>query len=397
MITFCSNSSVYGGTEQLYITLARELKKSGVPFKAVFPRTTKQWSFIQPFIDSQFLYDTLELNDIRDVIAPEDVMLIFCERSNYGRMNSRVLYWCVMPQMALEGRHLIEKIVFFPFEWAFVRRFLRENALYFMDDTSVRNIQRQLGFRIKAPKYLPIPAVASETNRYIENFSPVRDGLVLTYLGRAERWKVCPCAGFLKKVWNCVNFKEVHIITDNADRFRSSLAGLGVDLEHIIFHEGLYGEALHDFLTETSDLHFAMGTSALEAAGLGIPTIVIDPFFDPALEPHAVYRWVSEIRNHSLGELLTLRHRAVNGRPLEQLLKEFSQDRLSISEQCRNYVLQHHNPAVVCRRFVEAANGTQATFRSFFWINKLWLYRTTLYKWLAKWKAADVQKTAASA
>lgn len=59
---------------------------------------------------------------------------------------------------------------------------------------------------------------------------------------------------------------------------------------------------LEDFLRENIDIMFAMGTSVLESAKIGIPSVVVQPcrIFEAPLD--SCYRWVYESVGYSLGE-----------------------------------------------------------------------------------------------
>lgn len=383
MIVFFSSSSVYGGAEELFITLAREMQRFEIPFKVIFPRSSKQWNFIVPFVRPELLFDLLEINDLGQVIRPDDVMLMYCERCKFiARINPRILYWCVMPQLVREERSIVEKILFFPFEYLFFGQLLRRNALCFMDDTSVRNVRKELGLKVSTPSYLPVPSQASLQNRYRGREKAGNRSLVATYLGRSEELKIYPCSTLLAELLAIEDVAAVHIITDDADHFRAMMREQGLDSDVIRYHEGLYGDALSDFLAETSDLHFAMGTSALNAAGLGIPTILVDAFWDPAFGVHAGYRWVFDIKNYVLGEVLTSKNCKTTGRSLSTLMSELRENQTAISEQCQDYVRQHHDPTLVCRAFVEAAERSRARYRCIFWINLIYRLKAILRAWV---------------
>lgn len=382
MIVFYNDSSIYGGTEQLTVTLAREMHRLNIPFKAVLPRSGKQWEMLAPWMQSERLHDfeKLDVNHPQLFVDDDDVVLVHCaaQAARLRNVNPRILYWCVCSDMIKKKKNLLVDLLAAPVEWLFIRHLLRTESLWFMDDTSVRCIGRRLGIQIKAPLYLPVPAAADTQSRHAKSSGLSDDSLILTYLGRAEDWKVYPCAEFLKRIQKSVMVKEVHIVTNSAERFCAYLKEQGVDSENVVYHEGLYGEALRDFLLATSDLHFAMGTSALDAAGLGIPTVVVDPFSDPAMGVHVAYRWMFEVTNYTLGEFLTPHNRSVPGRPLEQLLNEFKQDRAVISERCRTYVMQHHDPSAVCQTFIDAANRSRARLQCLCWFDgmvrlRVWL------------------------
>jgi hypothetical protein len=59
---------------------------------------------------------------------------------------------------------------------------------------------------------------------------------------------------------------------------------------------------LPDLLTKNVDVLIAMGTSALEGARSGIPTVIVQPFSHQEQEPEFAYRWIHQTVGHSLGE-----------------------------------------------------------------------------------------------
>ncbi|MCX7119947.1 MAG: hypothetical protein NTZ86_08840 [Legionellales bacterium] len=59
---------------------------------------------------------------------------------------------------------------------------------------------------------------------------------------------------------------------------------------------------LTDLLTKNVDVLFAMGTSALEGARCGIPTVIVQPFSYQKQEPSLPYRWCHQTVGHSMGE-----------------------------------------------------------------------------------------------
>lgn len=59
---------------------------------------------------------------------------------------------------------------------------------------------------------------------------------------------------------------------------------------------------LPDMLTKNVDVLIAMGTSALEGARCGIPTVIVQPFSHHKQEPELPYRWIHQTVGHSLGE-----------------------------------------------------------------------------------------------
>lgn len=91
-------------------------------------------------------------------------------------------------------------------------------------------------------------------------------------------------------------------------------------------------DELSGFIRENIDLMFAMGTSSLEAAKNKIPTIVVPPRArrnDSQVPP---YRWVSESKGYSLGELSYAGVKPVQqSSSMEVLVEQFVDDAYGIS------------------------------------------------------------------
>ena len=67
-------------------------------------------------------------------------------------------------------------------------------------------------------------------------------------------------------------------------------------------HDWLSHEELNTILLERVDVLFAMGSSALLGASLGVPTVVVQPYSHERERKLKNYRWIDETIGHSLGE-----------------------------------------------------------------------------------------------
>ncbi|WP_192034463.1 glycosyltransferase [Halomonas sp. YLGW01] len=71
----------------------------------------------------------------------------------------------------------------------------------------------------------------------------------------------------------------------------------------VFFVESVDYSQLSDFLRKSYDVMFAMGTSALDGARSGLPTIIVKPFSSLSSKPVKRYRWIYKSYGFSLGEL----------------------------------------------------------------------------------------------
>lgn len=97
-------------------------------------------------------------------------------------------------------------------------------------------------------------------------------------------------------------------------------------------------DELSGFIRENIDLMFAMGTSSLEAAKNKIPTVVVPPKArrDELKAPQ--YRWVSQSKGYSLGELSYAGIKPVQqSSPMGVLINQFVEGACDISSDAYEY------------------------------------------------------------
>ena len=133
-------------------------------------------------------------------------------------------------------------------------------------------------------------------------------------------------------------------------------------------------DKLSETIAENADYLFAMGTSALDGAKIGCPTIIVQPSTEYIQEPKDIYRWVFESRGYSLGE-----YNYSNVRP-KQIHKSFEQiydDMKSyseLSEKAINYAYEFDENVI----FVKLRNRelpNEMNTKSFLLLNIIYLLK----------------------
>jgi hypothetical protein len=89
------------------------------------------------------------------------------------------------------------------------------------------------------------------------------------------------------------------------------------------------------FLASSCDLGIAMGTAALDLAGAGLPTIIINPSIRFPTKQPSLYRFVNEIMDFTLGEFIDSPFFDRGGLPLDQIIKLIN-DQSDIAEKGLN-------------------------------------------------------------
>lgn len=240
-----------------------------------------------------------------------------------------------------------------------VQKLLANNSLVFMDDTGLFNLQTGFHISVDKPRFLPVPVITRSSNLYISKGPVANNEYRLTYIGRSVDWKMMP----LKKILDdCVLLRgsykiKFYVVADSRQAFEQyiDLAAYekkGLQIELI---ENMEPSAIDDFLIQHSDLHFAMGTSALEAAKIGVPTILVD-YSKSEFPVSYKYSWLFETQNFSLGR--NLDKREVSGKHnLAALLKEIAKEdkRKELSALSYEYVSRYHSSDSIAKQLVSYA------------------------------------------
>lgn len=113
----------------------------------------------------------------------------------------------------------------------------------------------------------------------------------------------------------------------------------------ISFIKNIEKQEINDYFIEHVDLCIAMGTSALDSAKNGIPTVVISPIREFDIEK-ANYRWIFESKGYSLGEYVGEKNSTNQiKRDLSTLIKEYENNQ-DIGDKCRAYSLNFEDEVV---------------------------------------------------
>lgn len=239
----------------------------------------------------------------------------------------------------------------------FLRILYENRAVLFMDGTTAK-LTKALGIGLDNPTFLPVPVDIKETIRTPQSRS-VGNGfskkITAAWLGRLCDFKIHPLIYTVKQL------SQAAIDTDTKIEF--ILIGAGSEekklnailrYENPNFHITRYGELaktqLDEFLQHKVNLLFAMGTSALEGARLGIPTILLDLSYFPISNKYK-FKWIFEAEQFSLGE--SIEDGIENKNTAHDIVSQFLLDCDSLSLKCRDYVLKHHSLSVIANNFLK--------------------------------------------
>jgi len=125
------------------------------------------------------------------------------------------------------------------------------------------------------------------------------------------------------------------------------------------FIDNVEPNQLDTFLDSEVDVLFAMGASALEGASKGIPTFVLDFSYQPISGVYR-FRYLYEIKDHSLGEEVGINHFEEKS-SFEMKLKSLRSSYRLIGFRTYDFWLQYFSPQAIQMKFLEYVDGSTAS------------------------------------
>ena len=233
----------------------------------------------------------------------------------------------------------------------FAKHLIANDALVFMDHENVISTEINTGINVESPVFIPIPAITCERRRFgIRNFDEA-SVIHLAWVGRIVDFKYFILKRLLDDVSNLADISEL--------LFKVTIVGDGSHLENLRGHSSritnyeisfvthLEESELNEFLATDVDILFGMGTSALEGAKLGVPTVLLDLSYKNVPDTYE-YSWLYQRDGSTLGK--TLRDFSPEGssyRSLSLLIAELLQEEQVLSQKTYSYFLENHSMEVV--------------------------------------------------
>ncbi|MBF0097957.1 MAG: glycosyltransferase [Magnetococcales bacterium] len=232
--------------------------------------------------------------------------------------------------------------------------FLEHNAIAFMDRENVDTTCRILG-REFVPKMLPI-CTRKPTKYALHSMNEV---ILCAWLGRIEDFKTHVLLHLIKRLDDIAGLKiQLTIIGSGSGDVQVREAARSLKKLECVFLGTIdYGHM--DEILSQQDILFAMGTSALEGAKLGLPTFCLDYSFRhvPGL---LRFRMLDEVTGFNLGEEIDERHLEEQS-TLETKLREIKQNPEKFGRRCHDYWERFHTPERTAESFIRTATESTLT------------------------------------
>jgi hypothetical protein len=245
----------------------------------------------------------------------------------------------------------------------FVDFAIKKKALWFMDQSNLNKTNKYLFANITDVDFVPVPALGSRIIKDI--ITTKKDIINFTWVGRLCDFKSHILIYTINKLSALAlkQKKKIHYTIIGDGPFKNKLSDL--DVNHNWFRLEILGSlklnVLDSYLIENTDVLTGMGTSALEGAKLGIPTILLDISYFPVKGDY-IFKWLHETKNYDLGHDITKLDIQEGNLSLNKMFDEILFNYNNLSKRTIDYFINNHEMKTVMDKFILKVNESEMKF-----------------------------------
>ena len=373
-----------GGVPLLFLRLAQEIAESSV-HDCILVDYTDGYMSQRADLD---LVNVLPYSDNSLCNIPGDGVVVFQAMTPWSifsqlriQSESRVLFWSCHPsnlgvrfpginRIAFSSNIFIIKVTDLLLRGykdqiaKFSRYLITNNGLVFMDEPNLLGAIKNSGITTDSPCYLPIPASGSHPNHYVsKDFTKV---INFCWVGRIVDFKFSILMRLIDDlaVISARGSPKIILTVVGSGSHLGKLINFSKKIESvpINFIEHLEEKDLNTFLINNVDVLAAMGTSALEGAKFGIPTILLD-FSYKTVPSTYTYNWLFKKKGFSLGDDLTeLTIKGDSVSSLAGIIEDLCSDYVAISASTHSYFNANHSIDTIAKKLINALLKTSVNW-----------------------------------
>jgi hypothetical protein len=384
-IFFCFPYRGIGGVPLVFLSVAKELV--GIHASEIYVVDYEDGCMAINH-DSDLL-TLVPYEDGKEVWLPKDAIIVFQSMTPWSiypslrvHPETRIFFWNLHPfnlVPTLPGfRELMQSNMAFgklvlatllrPYRRKMrklVKRMIEKKSLIFMDTTNLKITQDYLQLELGEQPFLPVPVAASEKCKNVDTFDPTLRTLRVAWIGRICDFKYFILKHTLELLDEIqqkgqINLQMTVVGTgEYYDKLKCEVAKLkALDVNFVEF---IAPEKVEAFLLGEVDVLTAMGTSALEGAKLGIPTILLDIFYSNAPKGY-VFKWLHERSGFTLGDVVGPDRLKGGENSLELLFDEALGKYRDISARTAQYFCDNHEAKSASKRLYSFLKHSTFTY-----------------------------------
>lgn len=299
-----------------------QLSKTNVKFLS-YEKERKQIGLLQPV----------------NLIAP---ITMSCEVPRLKNSKSKFIFWCAHPKSIewLSYRSGLSGKAFNNF----LLKLNKVKSVCFMDEACWQGAinSSKVDFEeVYVPVFAPEKQMPFHSNGSLVDYNEINLG----WLGRLDRDKIYSLINVLDNLYNLETNKKrnIHIIGDGDSKDLIDVQKYS-DKINIIFAATLINDQLNQYLQKNVDILFGMGISALEAASLKIPSVLV--FVTDDIMQSNDFLWLFDSQKYTLGYYKEQKNAvSIKITPFNEIIDSiyFSNEKDIMSQKCYDYFIQNHN------------------------------------------------------
>ncbi|AQS38843.1 hypothetical protein Sps_03725 [Shewanella psychrophila] len=220
--------------------------------------------------------------------------------------------------------------------------FIENKAIYFMDMENLKNTERLLDINIENNLLLPIINNVSYPNK-IKNYKVSKSEVIkCIWVGRIEGFKL---QILLYTISQLEAYKEhkIHLTIVGRGRDKKIVDSYLRKCQNLIY-SCIDNVSFNELTNLFKDKHlaFGMGTSALDSASIGLPTVCLDYSYSK-ISKYYQFHFLHENTGYIVGSEINAPKFFSNSCNLYKIFNEIIHDGLTVSEKSFNYCLNNHS------------------------------------------------------
>lgn len=249
---------------------------------------------------------------------------------------------------------------------AMINDMMAHESHYFMDVSTQQQTEAHIAVRKPVDMdYLPVPA--SDYDGVLKTPISKKEVIEACWLGRISYEKTPILVHTLER---CSQYakehkQRIHFHVIGSGEFTEWVDNLPVEHEYFTKTKcaPIKFSEIDEFLLNNSDIMFAMGTSALESAKLGIPTVLVD--YTATANPvkgDYKFRYISERTGYDLAHLIGDEDIEEGNKSLEYVFDQLLNNYRDLAVKSRTHFVEKHSLSSVGNKFYNILQKMTFTF-----------------------------------